>query len=74
MFPKLWSRETLRFKAIKTNWFPKGAVIKCYVIYPIQGMNNLAASFSKKGFWPYKLYNYFSPSDIPSNAENNKFS
>ena len=26
--------ETLRFKGNKTNWFPKGAVIKCcYVSY-----------------------------------------
>ena len=74
MCPKLWSRETLRFKGIKTNRFPKGAVIKCYVIYPIEGMNNLAISFSKKVFLLYKLYNYFSPSDIPSNDENNKFS
>ena len=36
-------------------------------------MNNLAASFSKKVFLPYKLYNYFPPSDIPSNNEKNKF-
>ena len=54
MCPKLWSRETLRFKGTKTNCFPKGAVIKCYVIYPIQGINNLAASFSKKVFFLYK--------------------
>ena len=49
-----------------------GAVIKCFVIYPFQKMNNLAASFSKNVFLLYKLYNYFSPSDIPSNNENNK--
>ena len=74
MCPKLWSRETLRFKGIKTKWFLKGAVIKSYVIYPFQGMNNLAVSFSKKVFLLYKLYNYFLPSDIRSNDENNKFS
>ena len=69
MCPKLWSRETLRFKGNKTNsLFPKGAVISCYVIYPIQRMNNLA-SFAKKVFLLYKCL----PSDIPSNTENNKF-
>jgi len=73
MCPKLCSKETLRFKGNKTNWFPKREVIKCVVIYPIQGMNNLAASFSKKGFLLYKLYISFPPSDIPSNNENNKF-
>ena len=25
MCPKLWLRETLRFKGNKTNWFSKGA-------------------------------------------------
>ena len=70
MCPKLWSRETLRFKGNKTNWFPKGAVIKCFVIYPIQ---KIAASFSKKVFLLYKLKNYFPLSDIPSNNENNEF-
>ena len=73
MCPKLCSRETLRFKGNTTSSFPKGEVIKCYVIYPIQSMNNLAASFSKKVFLLYKLFNYFRPSDIPSNYENNKF-
>ena len=34
MCPKLWLREILRFKGNKTNWFPKGAVINCFVIYP----------------------------------------
>ena len=57
----------------KTNWFPKGAVIKCFVIYPFQRMNNLATSYSKKAFLLYKFYNYFPPSDIPSNNENNEF-
>ena len=74
MCPKLWSRETLRFKGIKTNCFPKEVVIKSYVLNPIQGMKNLAAGFSKKVILLYKLYNYFSPSDIPSNDENNEFS
>ena len=69
---KLWSRETLRFKGNKANWFAKGAVVKCFVIYPIQRMNNLAVSFSKKVFLLHKLFNYFSSSDIPSNNENNK--
>jgi len=54
----------------KTNWFPKGAVIKCFVIYPIQ---TIATNFSKKVFSLYKLYNHFPSSDIPSNNENNKF-
>ena len=41
-------------------------------------MNNLAASYSKKVFLLYKLFNYFPnyfpPSDdIPLNNENNKF-
>ena len=43
---------------VKTNRFSKGADIICCVIYPIQRMNNLAASFSKKVFLLYKLYNY----------------
>ena len=47
--------------------------MKCSVIYPIQRMNNLAASFSRKAFLFYKLCKYFLPSDIPSNNENNKF-
>ena len=72
MSPNLWSRATLIFKGIKTNWFPKGAVIKCCDVYPIQGMNNLAASFSKKFFLFYKLCKYFPPSGIPLNDENNK--
>ena len=72
MCPNFWSRETLRFKGNKTKRLPKGAVNKCFVIYP-QSINNLAASFSKKVLLPYKLYNYFPPSDIPSNIENNKF-
>jgi len=71
MCPKLWSRKTLRFKGNKTNWFPKGAVIKCFVMYPI--IQKIAASFSKKVFLRYKLCNYFPPSDISSNNENNKF-
>ena len=41
-----------------------------FVIYPIQRMNNLTARFSKKPFLLYKLYNYFPPSEIPSNNEN----
>ena len=49
---------------------PKGAVIKCFVLYPIQKMNNLATSYSKKVFLLYKLYDYFPPSDIPLNKEN----
>ena len=53
MCPKLLSRKTLRFKGSKTNWFPKGAVIKCFVIYPIE---KIAAYFSKKVFLLYKLY------------------
>ena len=67
---KLWSRETLRFKGNKTNWFPKGAVNKCFVIYPIQ---KIAASFSKKVFLLYKLYSYFPLNDIPAINENKKF-
>ena len=47
--------ETLRFKGNKTNWFPKRAVIKCFVRYPIQ---KIAACFSKKVFLLFKLYNY----------------
>ena len=67
MCPKLWLREILRFKGNKTNWFPKGATHHtCYVIYS-QRMNNLAAIYLKK------VFNYFPPSDIPSNKENNKF-
>ena len=50
MSPKLWSREKLRFKVSKTNLFPKGAAIKCCVVYPIQRINELAASFSKTVF------------------------
>ena len=48
--------------------------MKCFVIYPFQRRNNLAASLQRKFFFRSKLYNYyFSPSDIPSNNENNKF-
>ena len=43
------------------------------IIYSFQRMNNLAANFLMKAFLLYKLYNYFPPSDIPSNNENNKF-
>jgi len=46
----------------------------CFVIYP-QRMNNLVAIYLKKVFllYKFKVYNYFPPSDIPSNNENNKF-
>ena len=70
MCPKLWSRETLRFKGNKSNWFSKGAVIKCFVIYPIQ---KRAPIFSKKVLLLYKLYNYFLPGHIPLYNENNRF-
>ena len=46
---KLWSRKTLRSKGNKTNWLPKGAVIKCFAIYP-QRRNNLTESYLKKVF------------------------
>ena len=55
MCPKLWSRETLRFKGNKTNWFPKGAVIKCFVIYPIQRMIILEASLSNNVFFALQI-------------------
>ena len=74
MCPKLWLRETLRFKGNKTFWFPKEAVIIRFVIYPFQRMNNLAASFSKKVFLRSKLYNYFSPCNKSSNNETPTFS
>ena len=61
MCPTLWSRETMRFKGNKTNWFSKGAVIKCFVVYPFQRMDNLAASFSKKVFFCVPNYIIISP-------------
>ena len=30
-------------KENKTNWFPDGSVIKCFLIYPRQTKKNLAA-------------------------------
>ena len=33
MFPETKSRETLGLEGKKTNWFPKGPDIKCFVIF-----------------------------------------
>ena len=35
--------------------FSKGTVIKRFVVYPFQRMNNLAASFSKKVFFAFQI-------------------
>ena len=34
MFPETKSRETSGLEAKKTNWFPEGPDIKCFVIFP----------------------------------------
>ena len=33
MFPRTKSRETLGLEENKTNWFPEGLDIKCFVIF-----------------------------------------
>ena len=64
--PDKFENATLGAKK-EQNFYPKGTVINCLVIYPFQQV------FRRKFFLRSKLYNYFSPSDIPLNIENNKF-
>ena len=43
----------------------------CYISFSKD--EQFSSKFFEESFLPYKLYNYFPPSDIPSNKENNKF-